>query len=138
MLAEECKDLGQVLSVFGSVLACYQDVVQVHESIRKVSEYAIHEALEGLCRVLQAERHAEELEEAEGGDDGSFLDVLTAHGNLVVPFHHVDLGEDGATRQPFVEGLDVRQGIGVCLRGRVQPPIVSARSKFAIGFRYDV
>ncbi len=52
------------------------DVVQVAEHEGEVLEYAVHEALEGLGGVAEAEGHEEVLEQTKRRDDRSFGDVL--------------------------------------------------------------
>ena len=59
----------------------------------------MHEALEGLRRVPQAEGHPQKLEETEGGDDGCLRDVLWGHRDLMVPSYQVYLGEDAFASQ---------------------------------------
>ena len=54
----------------------------------------MHETLEGLRRIPQAEGHPHKLEETKGGDDGCLRDVLWVHRHLMVPLYQVHLGED--------------------------------------------
>ena len=83
MLAEpeEGPEVGQVLLFRG---ARDEDVIQVDEEEGQVLEHRVHEALEGLRRVPQAEGHPQKLEETEEGDDGCIRDVLWVHRHLMV------------------------------------------------------
>ena len=52
-----------------------------------------NEPLECLRCVLEPERHAEELEQAEGSDDRHLGYVGLVHGHLMVPADEVHLAE---------------------------------------------
>jgi hypothetical protein len=62
-------------------------IIQVRKNEREVAKQLVHEALEGLSCICQTEGHKQILEQAEGGDDGGLLDVLSGHGDLMVPFN---------------------------------------------------
>ena len=84
--------------VFGFGVAGDQDVVDVDESEIQASEDLVHEPLERLCRILKAERHAEELPQTERGDDGRLGDVVCVHWDLVVATNQINLREEGTSQ----------------------------------------
>ena len=108
--------------MFGSIPTRDENVVQVDKCIREMAEDPVHESLERLCRVFQAEWHPEKFVESEGGDDGRLLDILLVHGDLVVPLDHVNLGEDGALCQALDERLNVGKWILIGLRRAADDP----------------
>ena len=59
------EDLPEMLAVLLQGVAGDDDVVQVAEHEGEVFEYAVHEALEGLGGVAEAEGHEEVLEQTE-------------------------------------------------------------------------
>ena len=59
--------------------------------------------------------------------------MIFMHGNLVIPTHQVDHGEDGSARCDGPEGLDVRDGVPVIASHGIESPVVPAWSP-AIGF----
>ena len=85
-----------MLHVLGNVPAGHQDMVNVDEKEWQVWEDRVHEPLKSLGCVLEAERHAEKLEEEEWCDDSRFGDVVWVHGYLVVPVDEVHLADDPA------------------------------------------
>ncbi len=64
-------------------------VIQVCEDEGEVAKQFVHEALEGLSIICQAERHKQIFKQPKGGDDGGLLDVLGRHGDLIVPLHEI-------------------------------------------------
>ena len=88
----------------------------------------VHEPLESLCCIFQAERHAEKLKESKRRDDGRLGNGLTSHRDLVVPSHQVNLREDPGPREVRIEVLNVRQWVSVIHCGFVQAAVVSART----------
>ena len=115
-----------------------QVVVQVHKDTGLVSKGVVHQPLEGLGGVLEAKRHVEVLEQAEGGDDGCLRDSGSGDWHLVVALDQVQLAEDLASGQAAVEVLHVGQGIPVRGSDVVESAVVAAGSPAAILFRYHV
>ena len=76
----EIKNLKMLLDGGGGS----QVVVQVDEDAVLVGEGAVHQPLEGLGGILQAQRHVEVLEEPEGCDDSRLGDVGGGDRHLVV------------------------------------------------------
>jgi hypothetical protein len=60
-------------------------------------QHLVHEALERLGGVTQAEGHVRELEKAKGGRDGGLLDVVRMDWGLIVSSHQVDFRVKSAT-----------------------------------------
>ena len=54
----------------------------------------VDEALECLCGIAEAERHAQELEQTKWSNYRCFWDVLWLNWYLVVGADEVDFGED--------------------------------------------
>jgi len=127
-----------MVEVGGKVGAGHEDVVQIDENERKVPEKMIHEALKGLCRVFQAERHGEELEEPKRRDDSRFGNILRSDGNLVIAFHKVELGEDVAAMETGGKILEVGQGVAVMNGGQVEAAEITAWPPGAVGFGHKV
>ena len=73
----------------------------------------VHETLERLDGVFEAEWHPGEFEESEGRCDCCLRDVLCAYGDLVEAFHQVDLREDAASGEVCGEMMDVRDRVGI-------------------------
>ena len=85
MVVKELEDLAQVVHVSLLVRASHQNIVKVDKGEGDAAEDAVHQSLEGLCCVLQPERHPEKLEKTEGSDDGGLGDILGSHRNIQVP-----------------------------------------------------
>ena len=94
--------------VLGVVSARHQDVIQVDEHEVEVLEDRIHKPLERLCRVLEAERHAEKFKKAKRGDDRCFRNVLGLDRDLMVAPDEVHFTEHGLTRKVGREVVDPR------------------------------
>ena len=56
-----------------------QDVIEVHKEVRDVSKDGVHHELEVLACILESEWHEQELEEPDGCDDCSLMDVLGSY-----------------------------------------------------------
>jgi hypothetical protein len=91
----------------------HEDVIHVGEAEVEFSQDVVHEALERLGGVSQAERHVRELEQAKGCSNGCLRDVVGVAGNLVICFHQVDFGKHGATGELVRVIMDVRDRVTV-------------------------
>ena len=80
VLLKDGEDLPEMLDVLLQAVAGDDDVLQVAEDEGEVLEYSVHEALEGLVGIAEAEGHEEVLEQAERRDDRRLGDVLAAIG----------------------------------------------------------
>ena len=94
-------------------------VVEVGEDEGQVAEEHVHEPLEGLRGVAEAERHEQVFKEAERRYNGRFWNVSRVHWNLVVPLDEVDEGEELASVQFVGEVEDNGQGVAVVFCGEV-------------------
>ena len=103
-----------------------EDVIEINETIRKMAKNPVHESLEGLCRVAEAERHPKELEQAEGCDDGGLGDVLGVHGHLEVTFGEVEFAEDVTAMEICRKILDIGEWIAIMLGVVVQSAVIAA------------
>ena len=73
-----------MLHVFGSIFACYQDVIDVAVAEVQASQDLSNKLLKCLCSVLETEQHPGKLIQFEWCSDGGFGDVLVSHRNLVI------------------------------------------------------
>ena len=74
--------------------AGHENIVQVDEAAVEAPEHAVHQSLEGLGSVLEAERHSHKLPQTKRRDDGGLGDAGHGHGYVVVAAVEVDFGED--------------------------------------------
>lgn len=76
------------LNVINCIGANNQDVIKIYKYERESLQEAVHELLEGLAHVMQAEQHPE----PEQGGDGGLLDIWWVYGYLMITSHEVYLG----------------------------------------------
>ena len=72
-----------------------ENVIDVNENKIEATCYFIHKTLEGLGGVTQSKRHFGELEKTKWCGEGSFTNVFSSHGNLVVGTDKINFGKDG-------------------------------------------
>ena len=84
---ENVQNGGEMGKVRGEVGAGHQNVVQVDKHKGKTTEEIIHEPLESLGSIAEAERHFGEFKKTERSDNGSLGDIGGGDRNLVVTFH---------------------------------------------------
>ncbi len=89
-------------------------------------EDAVHEALEGLGGVTEAEGHEEVHEQTERRDDRRLGDVLGRHRYLMVALYQVYAGEELAAVQLVGEVEDAGKGVAVVRRRQAEPAVVAA------------
>jgi hypothetical protein len=75
-----------------------EDVVQVCEAEVESPQHIVHEPLDRLSSVAQAERHKGKLKKAEGSGYGGLRDIAGMHVNFVIGSHQVDFRIEPATR----------------------------------------
>ena len=68
-------------------------ILQIGENEGKMTEAAVHEALESLSSVLEPKWHEQVFPETKGRDYRRFGDIAKSHGDLMVTFDKVDAGE---------------------------------------------
>jgi hypothetical protein len=90
-----------------------EDVVHVGEAEVESSQNVVHEALERLGGVSQAEGHEGELKKAEWSGDGGLLHIVGMDGDLVVRSHQLDLGEDGTPEKLVGVVVGMTDGVTV-------------------------
>ena len=105
-----------------------QNVIQIDKDALQATQNAIHQALKRLGRVLEAEWHPQELEEAEWSDDRRLLDVLRRHGDLVISPYQVQHRKESGTEGHGGKGVDVGKGIAIVSSGDVELPIITTRT----------
>ena len=138
VVREKLEHLAQVLKVSRRIQADNEQIVQVHETEQQATKDLVHETLKRLRCVAEAERHADELEEAEGSDDSGLRDVVRVYGDLVVSPNEVDLGENRASRDLCYEVLDVGNGVAVRDSSCIQGAVVATRSPDTRWLAYHV
>ena len=113
--SKETKDSTEVLEVGGTGRGGDENVVQINKTVWEMAKYSVHESLEGLCRVAEAERHPKELEQAEGSDDGGFGNMLGIHGNLEIALGQIQLTENSAAMEICRKILDIGEWVAIML-----------------------
>ena len=88
----------------------------------QANEHSVHQPLEGRPRIPQTKRHADELKQSEGGDDGSLGDVVGKHLDLIVPLHKVEGGEHVGAGHVIRKISNVWNGVLVWNRSIVETP----------------
>ncbi len=126
VLLKDGEDLPEMLDVLLQAVAGDDDVVQVSEDEGEVLEDAVHEALEGLGCVAEAEGHEEVLEQTEWRNDCHHGDVLGRQWYLMVTLHQVYAGEELAAMQLVGEVEDAGKGVAVVCRRQVEGAVVAA------------
>ena len=99
----------------GCVRTGNQDVVDVGEAEEETTQDFIHESLEGLCRLLQTERHPGVLVQGKECNDGCLRDVRKFYGDLMDGLNEVDPSEDGGAVELRREFLDVGHRVTIHL-----------------------
>ena len=85
----------KMIYVLLQIAAKHQDIIDVGETIRKVSKDRIHHPLEGVPCIPEAKGKAQKLEHPEWSDDRCLTDIFFSHQNLVIPLLKVQLRKDG-------------------------------------------
>ena len=75
----------------------HQNVIKIDKTKQKFSKDPVYHPLEGLGRVPEAKREAEELKESKGSDDGGFGDVGRSHGRLKITLLDIKFGTEPGT-----------------------------------------
>ena len=120
---ENLVEMPQVVGVAGGG---YENIIQVDKNKGEMAEEVVYEALEGLGGIAEAKRHGGILVEAEGSDNGSFGNVSSGDGNLVIFFDKVKLVEDSGTPEVVGEVLNVKEGVPVGSGDSVEAAIGAA------------
>ena len=77
------------------------------------------------ARVLQAEGHPGEFEEAEERGYGRLRHIFCSDGNLVITFHQVNFGEEAAPGEACCEVVDVGNVVGVAGGSFIEVAVVA-------------
>ena len=112
--------------MFFEVLGEDQDVVDVDGAEWHVPQDDVHGPLEAGRRVAKTETGEIEGEGSEGRRHCSLRNVFGSHGDLVVSFSEVQLGENLGTVEEGRNVAYVGQRVVVALRDVVEASIVSA------------
>ena len=83
--------------------AANNHIVQVHKDEVEASQDAVHQPLERVPGVPEAERHPKEFEESKRSGDGSLWNITRIHKDLMISLAQVHLAEDGAACYPLLE-----------------------------------
>jgi hypothetical protein len=122
----------EVLVVFLRVTAKDKDIVYVGETKIQAFEDIVHETLESLSSILEAEGHTRKFEQAKRSGNGCFLDVFGVNGNLVVSSYQVNFGKHSATGKAVGIILDMWNWIPVGDGASVKGSVISAGSPPAV------
>lgn len=98
----------------------------------------IHEPLEGLGSVAQAERHHQKLKETKGSYDGRLRNVLVSHRNMMKAFGDIKFRKDFLAREVLGKILDVGQRVAIRCGYLVQGPIITTRSPRSVRLPYHM
>ena len=135
---ETAENLAEIRKVLGKRTACHQDIVKVNKYPLHITKNSVHETLECLGRIFEAERHSKELIKSKWGNNSRFLYVTRIHRDLMVPAHQVEDREDGGPESDIREGMDVWERVPVVRGGHVQLPVVPTRAPATISLRHDM
>lgn len=126
VIGESLEKGTEVLEVLFRGFASNEDVVDVGVAKREASCNLVHEALKTLRSIPKSKRHTGVLKQAEGRCYGGFRNVGRLHGDLMVSFHEVDLGEHRGAIQVGSKVLDVRYWVAVGNCDTVEGSIITA------------
>ena len=88
-------------------------IIQVGEHKRQTPKQSIHETLERLCCVRQAEQHKQIFKQAERCHNCRFLHILWRHRDLMVTLHQIYGGKiltpvsEALTTGPAAKARDI-------------------------------
>ena len=105
VLLESLEQQAEVFFVCLNILASHQDVINIDEGEIQTVTGNVHQALESLGSIHQAERHPEKLIQPERSDDGGFGDILSGHRDLVVASRRTPSYRQGEQRNLVCEVL---------------------------------
>ena len=127
MFTEALENETVVLEVPIGGSAGDEEVVHVRIAERKTSENHVHESLESLRGISEAEGHANKLKETELGGHGRFVDISGFDRNLVVCTHQVQLGKDSSAAKGRGKVLYVLDWVSVWDGDAIQSAIITTR-----------
>ena len=99
MSGEMIKHDSQVLKVLFASGAGYKDIIDICVGEREATQDLIHETLERLCCISEAERHSHKLKKTKWSCDGGLGYVCGGHRNLVICTYQIHFGKDRGTLQ---------------------------------------
>ena len=82
---------------------CKCSLMEVHEDEVKASQDAVHQPLECVSSIPEAESHPKEFEESKRSGDGGLRNITRMHKDLMISLAQVHLAEDGAACYPLLE-----------------------------------
>lgn len=99
MGTQSFKNSSQILEVLFWSGTSNENIIDVGVSRRDTTEDLVHESLECLCGVPEAERHLHKLEQAKWCCDSGLGYVFGGNWDLVICTDEVQFREDGGTLQ---------------------------------------
>ena len=120
VVGEEVKDLTKGRFMLLLSPAGNQDVIRIGEDEGDAPKNTVHQPLECLGGISKPKRHAEELPEPKGSDDGRLGDVCRCDGDLMVAADQIYPGKYLLARQAIVQIMYVGQGIPIIHSGIVE------------------
>ena len=97
----------EMLLVGRRIRTCDEYIIQIYEGEIDVPKHAIHQPLESLGGIFQAEWHAKELKQSKRCYDGGFGYIMLRHWDLMKSPYQIHNVEDRHARQATIEVLDV-------------------------------
>ena len=98
--AAEVDDTVEVKLMINQGARENQNIIQVDGPERKIPKDSVYHPLKHLSSISEAEREAEKLKEAKGGDDGGLWDVCRAHWDLEITLLKVKFRKKPRTSCP--------------------------------------
>ena len=138
IFSKPAKYFSKMMSMRSMVGTRNQNVVEVDEDEGQANEHSVHQPLEGRPRIPQTKRHADELKQSEGGDDGSLGDVVWKHLDLIVPLHKVEGGEYVGAGHVIRKISNVWNGVLVWNRSIVETPKIPTGAPRTVWFRHHM
>ena len=93
--------------MFLGVPGRHQDVVQVNERERNITQNGVHQTLKGLSGILQTKRHPNEFKKAERCDYSRFCQIHFRHWYLVVSTDQINHRKYPGATEPTAKVLDI-------------------------------
>ena len=134
VLAEDLKDLVDVVLVVGFVLTIDQDIINVDNdtNVQKGFQDVLNQSLESGWGIGESKGHDLELIVTIAGTECSLLNVILVDSNLVVSPSKVNLGENGCSLKSVNQVINEGNRKSVLLGDLVKCTVVNAHLKFSI------
>ena len=116
--------------VFGFGFGENEDVIEVHNDEREVSEYPIHCALKRSWRVHETKRHAGPLKETTMSDERSFVAIAWSNGNMIISVTQIQRRKVLLSSKATIESVDIWKRVQVSNRHTIELPVIDTHPPF--------